>query len=133
MNAQRNYRHYVSILNQLANLKPYERTSSRLFGFQVNLTITLFKLAYIELSQLQSIACTHKSSDSSLVLKVLKFQSELRSLIGRMESTLSNELSRMDYGKRLVHRDTDGSAIFDCPVSNFAEQLELDLYPGMPS
>lgn len=71
-----------------------------------------------------------------LIAKQLKILLALKSLIGIKELTCSMNLKKSDVGVNWVIQDTYGEQTNDrlSPI-NFEsnhEQLELDLFPGMP-
>ena len=65
-----------------------------------------------------------------LTIELLELES--RYPIGRpLNTSFMNYLRIVDVGNQLGQLDCDGRNEVNCPVENF-EQLELDLYPGMP-
>ena len=131
MSSPKSYQHSVSISSLIKNRNQSPYMSSTWYGYQVSLITSLSVLLFLELSCLIDTPSTLYSKHSVQITQLLRYLSVLESLIGlAVRTNLKNRLENQDYGKSSETQDTDGSET-NCLVENF-EQLELDLYPGMP-
>src|SRR3989304_2498789 len=109
--------HNISSLIRNRNLSPY--TSSRWYGFQANLIITLLALTCSELLSLISTPSTPDSSHSSLIQELRNYLSVLESLIGNQAYIdWKNQLGNQAYGKNWATQAIDGQGA-NCLVENF--------------
>jgi hypothetical protein len=123
---------YDNMLGQIANLKRTSEQLSISCGLLESSITSHYRQDFSELSSHPNTLFTPIYQHFLLILKLLKHLSALKSAIGIQGLTSSTNLKVEVPGKSWEIQAIDGRATkIHCPSENF-EQLELDIYPGMP-
>lgn len=134
-NLKRNQQ-YVSLLKQTRNLKQQLENLSTFVGYLENSIISRYKQTDSESSSTLNIPSIEVYNLFLLIAVLLKQALRLKSLTGTRGLTCSLNLKHVGYGRNWVLLDTDlsktGSESELFPTNFESEQLELDLYPGLP-
>lgn len=131
MQSQRSYQQLASTLSELKNQKANLYLWLHSYGFLGSLTTLRLTPTSIESLSARNTLSTVCSEISSQIQVLRKLLSQYESLIGNLEAINSKNLNLLGCGKNYQPADIDGCKTANCPLENF-EQLETDLYPGMP-
>lgn len=132
MQSNRNRQRLHNLSSELSDLKRTLKALSNCVGYLESSITSHCKRNDFESSSAKNTHFTLVYQSFLLIAKLLKHLLVLKSLIGIKGLTCCMNLSKTECGKNSVTRVIDGSKTeTNCPVENF-EQLELDLYPGMP-